>query len=466
MHQKLNDPSIAAELLLDTMAEGVVVVDTAGCIRYWNRGMTDITGRTREDALGEDLEWLRAPDCWNSASIEAMLTEKDGAANESLQACECRMLGKDGSSIPVLANARSVRDDGGALVGVLITFTDFRAVCELREDVRALQSDDAPPESFHGLIGRGAKMLELRRLIELAAASDATTLILGETGTGKELAATAIHEQSNRRNKPFVKVNCGALSETILESELFGHVKGAFTGAYQDRVGRFEAADGGTILLDEIGEMSPAMQVKLLRVLQEREFEPVGDTETRRVDIRVIAASNCDLATESRGGQLRENLYYRLRVFPIGMPPLRERIEDVPLLVEHFVHTLSRRTGKDIKGLDAEATRAVMDYCWPGNVRELENAIEYAFVICQTDRVGLFDLPQELRRFELRREACLGQHGQGLRAPIPASASARAVADSIVRSPEQLKQLLEECNWNKAEAARRRVSFRSCVWRS
>lgn len=454
---------ITSEILLETMAEGVVVLDKDGNLTYWNSAMSEITGHSREEAQGKNIAWLSSPDCLGSAEILSLLLERGDAA---LQACECRVVGCKGEVIPVLVNARSIRNAEQELLGILLTFTDFRPVCRLREEVQALQTKttNKAPESFHGLVGKDPKMQELYRLLELAATSDATVLILGESGTGKELAASAIHRLSRRNGKPFVRVNCGALSETILESELFGHVKGAFTGAYQDRVGRFEAAHGGTLFLDEIGEISTAMQVKLLRVLQERSFEPVGSVETHEVDIRVIAATNRDLAAEVRAGRFREDLYYRLRVFPLHLPPLRERLDDLPLLIHYFVQNFSQRTGKEILGLEKQAMRAVMDYCWPGNIRELENAIEYAFVTCQDDYIGLFDLPQELRRFELRREIC-NHHPEFSADAVTPVVPTRPQRNTIVRNPARLRELLLDCGWNKAEAARRLGISRTAVWK-
>ena len=264
-----------------------------------------------------------------------------------------------------------------------------------------------------------------------------------------------MHLLSPRRDQPFVRVNCAALSETILESELFGHIKGAFTGAHRDRIGRFEAADGGTILLDEVGELSERTQAKLLRVLQERAFERVGETETRAVDVRVLAATNVDLAARVRDGRFRDDLFYRLNVFPIHMPALREHREDIPLLVQHFTDSLNESTGKQIAALDTDAMHAVMDYCWPGNVRELLNALQYAFVTCQDETIGLFDLPEPLRRTELRAAACR-----------PATAT-HAVTPRMRRKPnrEQLLALLEECGWNKAEVGRRLGISRTAVWK-
>ena len=458
-------PSINPDLILDTMAEGVVVLDTHGVIRRWNPAMTDLTGYRAEEALGQHFTWLRFPGC-PTDSLDRILKEPHVEHDDNLcvRNCRCTMRDRHDEPVPVRVNARPLHAGDGTFVGVLQTVTDYRPVDRLSRELDALRSGSAKRESFHSLIGTSQVMHDVYRLIDLAADSDVTVLLLGESGTGKELAANAIHDRSHRREQPFVTVNCGALPETILESELFGHVKGAFTGAYQDRAGRFEAAGGGSILLDEIGELSPALQVKLLRVLQTGEFQRVGENTTRHADVRVIAATNRDLNSMIRQGEFREDLYYRLRVFPITMPAVRERMEDLPLLVDHFIRRFNNKTGKAIAGLDEQALRAMMDYCWPGNVREIENAVEYAFVTARTDTISLFDLPQELRRFELRRETCR-QRLHAVSATGAAHTTGPPVASEIVRAPDQLQTLLEECRWNKAEAARRLGISRTAVWK-
>jgi DNA-binding NtrC family response regulator len=240
-------------------------------------------------------------------------------------------------------------------------------------------------------------MQEVFRRLRLAAQSDVTVLLTGESGTGKELAARAIHAVSARQDHPFLGVNCAAIPETLLESELFGHVKGAFTGAVRDKIGVFQAAHGGTLFLDEVGDMSPLLQLKLLRVLQEREMQRVGDDRPLNVDVRLITATNKDLKHLLASGALREDFYYRIRVFEITLPPLREHREDIPLLVNHFVAELSRTRGKAVKGIARDALQRMLDYSWPGNVRELKNAVEHAFVTVSGDRITLLDLPPELR---------------------------------------------------------------------
>jgi len=245
---------------------------------------------------------------------------------------------------------------------------------------------------FEGVVGKSPRMKEVMRVASLVAKTDATVLIYGESGTGKELLARSIHHQSNRRSKPFVVVNCGAITETLLESELFGHEKGAFTGAQTRKLGKFELADEGTVFLDEIGEMSPAMQVKILRVLQERNFERVGGTDVIQVDVRIIAATNRDLRKEVREGKFREDLYYRLNVVPIDLPPLRERKEDLPLLCDFLIEKHARKLHKKIKGVSSQAMRLLKKYNWPGNIRELDNVIERAIILTEDEIIGVEDL--------------------------------------------------------------------------
>jgi transcriptional regulator with GAF, ATPase, and Fis domain len=297
-------------------------------------------------------------------------------------------------------------------------------------------------------------MREVFTAIKAAASSSATILIQGESGTGKELVAGAIHYNSPFKDKPLVTVNCSALSESLLESELFGHVKGAFTGAIRDRKGRFEEAHGGTVFLDEIGEISPLIQVKLLRVLQEREVERVGESRKRKVDIRVTAATHQDLYRLVKEGRFREDLYYRLKVFPIHIPPLRKRKDDIPLLVSHFIDAQNQKTGKSISGVTQSSMRIIMDYSWPGNVRELENAIEHAFVLCNEDQIDLFDLPVEIRQMPY-------QPAQPQRPSFsPPGPRARKKLTKT-----QLTDLLHACEWNKAEVARQVGLSRTAIWK-
>jgi len=263
---------------------------------------------------------------------------------------------------------------------------------QLREENRKLHEELRARFKFEGIVGTSPKMQEVLRVAAAVAPTDATVLIYGETGTGKEILARSIHYQSPRAHGPFVAINCGAIPETLLETELFGHEKGAFTSAVGSRVGKFEAADGGTIFLDEVGDMSPAMQVKLLRVLQERTFERVGSNKPVRVDVRVIAATNKDLRQAIRDGRFREDLFYRLSVVPIELPPLRERVEDIPLLAQHFLEKYRQKYGKAVTGFTPQAVRKMRRYPWPGNVRELEFAVERAVILARTPEIWAEDL--------------------------------------------------------------------------
>ncbi len=311
------------------------------------------------------------------------------------------------------------------------------------------------------IIGRDSRIRELYRLISLAAASTVNVMVTGESGTGKELVADAIHALSERREGPLIKVNCSALSESLLESELFGHVRGAFTGAVRDKMGKFEQAHGGTLFLDEIGEISQSLQVKLLRVIQEKTIERVGDTRSIPVDMRIVAATNRDLREMIKEGRFREDLYYRLNVFSVHMPPLRERQLDIPLLCDHFIEQNNERSGKQIKGLGREAMRLVMRYPWPGNVRELQNAIEHAFVLAGSGLIAPDDLPDSLR---LYRPA--GQESRPDLTGIPNTAALRkGRGGRLPIGREQLAEVLESHGWNQSETARALGISRVALWK-
>ena len=283
-----------------------------------------------------------------------------------------------------------MHDENDQPAGVLASFSDVTDILHLKIEAKRLTS-------FASIIGQDVKMLQVYQQIRDVAEYDYAVHISGDTGTGKELVANAIHNESRRGGRPFVPINCGALPDGLIESELFGHVKGAFSGAIRDKRGRFELADGGTIFLDEVAELSKHMQVKLLRFLQEGHYEKVGGEQTKEVDVRVISATNKDLAQEVRNNTFREDLYYRLNVIPIKIPPLRERKTDIPLLVRHFLEKASQRYGKQPLRVSKEAMAALMDYHWPGNVRELQNAVQFAIVRCNNVVIALKDLPMEFR---------------------------------------------------------------------
>lgn len=304
-------------------------------------------------------------------------------------------------------------------------------------DARALRERVRERVRQRNIIGDSPELQAVFDVVERAAPTRATVLVLGESGTGKELIAQALHEQSPRRDKRFVKVNCAALSETLLESELFGHEKGSFTGAIARREGRFELADGGTLLLDEIGDVSPGIQVKLLRVLQQREFERVGGTQTLKVDVRVIAATNRDLAAEVKAGRFREDLYWRLNVVSVTLPPLRRRRSDIPALVSHFIERYSDTYGKNVTGLAPGTLNALLAHDWPGNVRELENVIERAVVLSQGDEITPSDLPPSIRNGPRGHALSPGMHEAPSAHAAPADAASRLIPGATMHEIER-----------------------------
>jgi transcriptional regulator with PAS, ATPase and Fis domain len=361
---------------------------------------------------------------------------------------------RSGRDVPVIKNARVVRDENNTVIGVVETVTDLTELKKAHQKAEEASLRLGEMHRLGNIIGKSHNMQQVFAAVKAAAASNATVLIQGESGTGKELVAGSIHYNSDLAERPLVTVNCSALSESLLESELFGHVRGAFTGALRDRVGRFEQADGGSVFLDEIGEVSAVIQVKLLRVLQERKIERVGESNQRKINIRVIAATHQDLYKRVQEGGFREDLYYRLKVFPIHIPPLRDRREDIPLLIDHFIRSQNHQTGKNVQRVSQDAMRIIMEYPWPGNVRELENAIEHAFVLCTTDQIGVFDLPVEIRQAEFRALSTT-KNSQLQERP----------RRRLKPSRESLLELLEQCDWNKAEAARRIGVSRTALWK-
>lgn len=379
----------ASDPILDSINDGVFTVDADWRITSFNRAAEGITGVSRQEAIGRP--------CWDV--FRASLCEEGCALRRTLRTgqpvmdARAEIINAAGERVPIRLSTNLLRDTDGHVIGGVETFQDLRALEQLRRELEGRYQ-------FEDIVGRSPAMRELFGLLPQVAAAPSTVLLEGPSGTGKELFARAIHNLSPRRKKPFVAVNCGALPDTLLESELFGYKAGAFTDARRDKPGRFALADGGTIFLDEIGDVSPAMQARLLRVLQEREIEPLGATQPVKVNVRVIAATNKDLAELVRQGKFREDLYYRIRVVHLKIPPLRDRREDIPLLVEHIIRKLNRLHGRAIAGVSEHVLARLMEYDYPGNVRELENILEYAFVLCRGDRIELENLPPELRPAE------------------------------------------------------------------
>jgi PAS domain S-box-containing protein len=440
-------------LLLESMADGVFTLDEKGKIISWNPSMERITGYTANEAIGQACTILNFTQCFQK-SCPTGIGECEIFQHGRIDGRECFLRHKQGRDVPVIKSARLVKDENGLIRGVVETVTDLSELEKARRKAEDAYRQLGEIHRFDKIIGKSHAMRQVFTAIRAAAASEATILLQGESGTGKELVAGAIHHHSARKIMPFVTVSCSALSESLLESELFGHVKGAFTGAIRDREGRFEQADGGTIFLDEIGEISPFIQVKLLRVVQEREIERVGESKRRKIDLRIIAASNKELANLVKNGSFREDLFYRLKVYPITIPPLRARKEDIPLLVSHFINVQNRKTGKNIQGVTQSSMRILMDYTWPGNVRELENAIEHAFVLCAGEYIDVFDLPVEIRQFPYRADLAEG----------PLLATAKALS-AVKLSRETLFEILNDCDWNKAEVGRRLGLSRTAIWK-
>ena len=440
-------------MLLESMADGVFTLNDRGEITSWNPAMEKITGYTAEEALGNNCSLLNFSRCF-SQGCPTNIRECGIYKYGRLDGRECFLRNKDGYDVPVIKSARLVKGKNGYVKGIVETVTDLTELARARREAERASHRLNEIYRFDRMIGKSHAMQQIFSAVRAAAASEATILIQGKSGTGKEVVAAAIHYNSHRKENPFITVNCSALTESLLESELFGHVKGAYTGAIRDRVGRFEEADGGTIFLDEIGEITPFIQVKLLRVLQEREIERVGESKKRGIDIRIIAATNKDLADLVKTGELREDLYYRLKVFPIVIPPLSSRKEDIPLLVSHFIRLQNQKTGKKIKGVTESSMRILMDYNWPGNVRELENAIEHAFVLCTGELIDVFDLPVEIRQLAYTPDS-----PEALRTTTAYPFSNQKL------SPDTLLDLLNEFGWNKAEVGRRVGLSRTAIWK-
>lgn len=381
-----DDMNTREATILDSINEGVFTVDGDWRITSFNRAAERITGVKRRQALGRPCsEVFRADVCEQNCPLRRTLSGGKPVLNAM-----AHIINQQGRKIPIRIATAVLKNGQGSVVGGVETFQDVRQIEELQKELQARYR-------FEDIIGRSPVMQQLFDLLPQVADSSSTVLIEGASGTGKELVARALHNLSPRRGKAFVAVNCAALPDTLLESELFGVKAGAFTDAKRDKQGRFALAQGGTIFLDEIGDISPAMQVRLLRVLQERVIEPLGGTKPMPIDVRVITATNKNLQERVRSGDFREDLFYRIRVVRLELPGLAQRREDIPLLVEHMITRFNHLQGKDIVGVSDAVMSCLMQHDYPGNVRELENIIEQAFVLCRGGRIELHHLPPELR---------------------------------------------------------------------
>ncbi|HHP7235684.1 MAG TPA: sigma-54 interaction domain-containing protein [Desulfobacterales bacterium] len=378
-------PPTPTDAILESISDGVFTVDREWRITSFNRAAEEITGVPRQEAIGRRCaDVFRSSMCGSECALQQTLKTGKPIIGKSGY-----IIDAGGERIPISISTAVLRDGDGRVIGGAETFRDL-------SEVEALRLELEGKFRVGDLTSRSPLMQRIFEVLPAVAASPSTVLVLGETGTGKELFARTIHSLSPRNARRFIAVNCGALPDTLLESELFGYKAGAFTGAQKDKPGRFALAEGGTIFLDEIAEVSPALQVRLLRILQERTYEPLGATRSETADVRVVASTNKDLAEQVRRGLFREDLYYRVNVVRLELPPLRRRKEDIPLLLDQFIARFNRLQQKNVGGITAEALSLLMAYDWPGNIRELENVIERAFILCRHGDIGIEHLPAEL----------------------------------------------------------------------
>lgn len=420
--------------ILDALKEGVIAHDLDRRIFFFNREAERLTGRRREEVVGKDChEAFGAPFCGEHCLFKDACRHVPEFAEYPLS-----ILTRDGEHRNVEMSVTRLSDETGRILGVIAIIKDITD--RIRFHLRTGELS-----GYANIIGRDRKMLQVFQQIQDLSGYDYPVHIFGETGTGKELVAEAIHENSRRNGAPFAPINCGALPEGLIESELFGHMRGAFTGAIRDKKGRFELANGGTVFLDEVAELPRDMQVKLLRFLQTGRFEKVGGEKTVSVDVRIISATNVDLKEAVRNKLFREDLYYRLNVIPIHLPPLRDRVNDIPLLTAHFLKDMEASDASGSIGLSREALSMLMSYAWPGNVRELRNALQFAMVKCKNRLIQAEDLPLEIKEFHLERLAktSAGADREGIRRGPPRKLDVDAVLFAMQKTGQ-----------NKAKTAR------------
>ncbi|MCF8085643.1 MAG: sigma 54-interacting transcriptional regulator [Desulfohalobiaceae bacterium] len=437
--QTAKEPEASTRSILESISDGVFTVDESWRIAYFNRAAERITGVSRQEAVGRPCyEVFSSSMCESNCALEQTLSTGEPIINKS-----CFIIDAEGNRVPISVSTAVLWDAKGEIAGGAETFRDLSEVEQLRRELRGEQH-------MGDMISRSPRMRRIFDVLPTIAQSDSSVLIQGETGTGKELLAKAIHSLSHRGKGPFVAVNCGALPSELLESELFGYLRGAFTGADRDKPGRFAAARGGTLFLDEIGEVAFSVQIKLLRVLQEKAYEPLGSNTSVSADVRIITASNRDLEQLVRENGFRRDLFYRINVIRLDMPPLRERTEDIPLLVEQFIQRFNQLQNKNIPGIRSEALSLLGAHDWPGNIRELENVIERAFVLCPDgEPIATTHLPEE---FHL-------------------SGASRQEGERDIRSSRRLSEAqailraLAEAKGNRSAAARKLGIHKSTLYR-
>ncbi|SEM04582.1 PAS domain S-box-containing protein [Syntrophus gentianae] len=436
---KDKDKESQTQIILDSITDGVFTVDSEWKITSFNRAAESITGIPKEKALGRQCrEVFRASICEDSCSLRHTVDTGQPVVNQSIFIENAK-----GERVPISISTALLKNKKQQVVGGVETFRDLSLVEDLRKELYNRQS-------FHDIISKNKEMHRLFHIVEQLSDSDATVILSGESGTGKELFAKAIHSVSSRKDGPMITINCGAVPDNLLESELFGYKAGAFTDAKKDKPGRITLAHGGTLFLDEIGDISPAMQVRLLRVLQEKVFEPLGGTKSEKVDVRIIAATNKDLEKLVKEGAFRTDFYYRINVVKLFLPPLRDRKEDIPLLAEYFISKFNRHKGKDIQGIQPEAMAILMSHDYPGNIRELENIIEYAMVVCKNGLIDSKHLPDSLAR---------GSGNENHDALSPKQISLKGQEKDFIYNA------LAENNWNRKRTAARLGMHPATLWR-
>ncbi len=426
--------SDTTEIILDSIADGVFTVNREWRITSFNRAAEEITGILKEEAIGQRCcDVFHASICETSCALKETFETKRPVVNRAVYVIDA-----DGDRVPISISTAVLKDKSGNIIGGVETFRDLSAIEQLRRELEKKYS-------FYDIVSKSDKMLQLFNILPSIAQSDSTVLIEGESGTGKELVACALHNLSHRKDRPIVAVNCGALPDTLLESELFGYKAGAFTDARKDKPGRFAMAETGTIFLDEIADISPALQVRLLRVIQERTYEPLGATESVHADVRIVTATNRDLEKLVKSGEFREDLYYRINVIRIKLPPLRERKEDIPLLIGHFIRRFSNLKKKLITDISPDTLAVLVSYDYPGNIRELENIIEHAFVLCRGTVINIDNLPENVRPKETKPLAKLTS------------------MDDL--EAVYVSEALRKNNWNRKKTAEELGIHKTTLWR-
>ncbi len=423
-------------LIFNSISHGIFTIDSSSRITSFNNAAEKITGYSQTEAIGRSCAEIFQSDICQNCPLQTSIHTGESGDDQ-----EVSIITKSGQPIAISISTAALHDEKGNIIGGVEMFRDLKLVKELKKQLEQTFV-------FEDIVSKSHRMKRVFDMLPLVASSDSTVLVEGESGTGKELVARAIHNLGPRKNGPFVAINCAAVPDSLIESELFGYKKGAFTDAKKDKPGRFRLAEGGTLLLDEIGELSGQMQAKLLRVLQEKEYEPLGATRTVKADVRIIASTNRTLADDVDRGTFRQDLFYRLNVVHVELPPLRDRKEDIPLLVQHFVERFNTLQGRRIMGCSERVRSALMRYDFPGNIRELENAIEHAFVICIDSTIQLDDLPEHILKKVFKE-------GKQSFAPLPLEDAEK----------QTLLQVLEDNDFNRTQTAKELGISRNTLWR-